>query len=281
MRLEKPAGTLLLFWPCAWALALAAPAGQLPDLGLLALFGGGAVLLRGAGCTVNDLLDRDLDVQVRRTSSRPLAAGEVTPLSATAFLGAQLLAGLGVLLQLNEHTQLLGASSLLLVGTYPLMKRLIDWPQAYLGLTINWGAIMGYTAAAGSADWSVVAPLYFGAALWTLFYDTIYAHQDRRDDEKVGVRSSARALGEAHTKPALAVFGMGATALIGTAGAAAGVATAPYLGAVGAGGALLAAQGAALDIDDRAQCGAFFAQHGYYYGPLVFAGAVAGKLLAG
>ena len=153
-----------------------------------------AVLLRGAGCTVNDLLDRDLDVQVRRTSSRPLAAGEVTPLSATAFLGAQLLAGLGVLLQLNEHTQLLGASSLLLVGTYPLMKRLIDWPQAYLGLTINWGAIMGYTAAAGSADWSVVAPLYFGAALWTLFYDTIYAHQDMRDDVKAGVKSTALAI---------------------------------------------------------------------------------------
>ena len=152
------------------------------------------------GCTVVTW-DRDLDARVERTRTRPLAAGEVTPLAATAFLGAQLLAGLQVLLQLNDFSKLLGASSLLLVGTYPLMKRVIDWPQAFLGLTINWGALLGWAAVHGELDASVVLPLYAGSALWTLYYDTVYAHQDRKDDEVVGVLSSARALGRWGTPP--------------------------------------------------------------------------------
>lgn len=284
MRLEKPAGTLLLFWPCAWSIALAAPSGCAPDATLLALFGAGAVLLRGAGCTVNDLWDRDLDARVERTRTRPLAAGEVTPLAATAFLGAQLLAGLQVLLQLNDFSKLLGASSLLLVGTYPLMKRVIDWPQAFLGLTINWGALLGWAAVHGELDASVVLPLYAGSALWTLYYDTVYAHQDRKDDEVVGVLSSARALGAAGTPPALAAFAAGSGALLAAAGGAAGLdggaAAAAYGGGLAASGALVTTQLARMDVDDRAQCAEFFNQHAYFVGPMVFAGAVAGKLLA-
>ena len=141
-RLDAPAGTLLLLAPCAWSIALAAPAGALPDLQLLALFSLGAVLLRGAGCTVNDLWDRDIDARVARTRHRPLACGAVTPAGALVFLGAQLGVGLGVLLQLNTFAQVLGASSLGLVATYPLMKRITNWPQAFLGLTFNWGALL-------------------------------------------------------------------------------------------------------------------------------------------
>lgn len=141
-RLDAPAGAWLLLWPCTWSLALAAPAGSPPDAALLALFSVGALLLRGAGCTVNDLWDRDIDRLVARTRHRPLASGAVSPAGALVFLGAQLGVGLGVLLQLNTFSQLLGASSLGLVATYPLMKRITNWPQAFLGLTFNWGALL-------------------------------------------------------------------------------------------------------------------------------------------
>jgi len=141
-RLDKPVGTWLLFWPCAWSLALAAPPGALPDPALLALFGAGALLLRGAGCTINDWWDVDLDRRVRRTRRRPIASGEVTPAAALGFLGLQLALGLGVLLQLDPFAQAVGAASLPLVALYPLAKRVTDWPQAVLGLTFNWGALL-------------------------------------------------------------------------------------------------------------------------------------------
>lgn len=128
---------------------------------------------------------------MERTKSRPIASGQITPVQGIAFLGAQLLLGLGILLQLNPAAQMLGASSLLLVGAYPLMKRVTWWPQAFLGLTINWGAVMGWCAVEGEVDWAVAGPLYAGAACWTLVYDTIYAHQDKRDDAAVGIKSTA------------------------------------------------------------------------------------------
>jgi 4-hydroxybenzoate polyprenyltransferase len=141
-RVDAPAGTLLLLWPCAWSLALAAPPGAPPDAALLALFTTGALLLRGAGCTVNDMWDADIDHAVARTRHRPIASGAVSHRAALVFLGAQLTAGLGILLQLNPYSQSVGAASLGLVFTYPLMKRITNWPQAFLGLTFNWGALL-------------------------------------------------------------------------------------------------------------------------------------------
>lgn len=176
-RLDKPIGTWLLAWPCMWSITLAASPGHLPDMKMLTLFGCGAFLLRGAGCTINDLLDRDIDTKVERTKSRPIASGALTPFQGVSFLGLQLLLGLGILLQLNNYSRMLGASSLLLVFSYPLMKRITFWPQAFLGLTFNWGALLGWSAVRGSLDPVVVLPLYVSGVFWTLVYDTIYAHQ--------------------------------------------------------------------------------------------------------
>ena len=250
-RLDAPAGTLLLLAPCAWSIALAAPAGALPDPRLLGLFTLGAVLLRGAGCTVNDLWDRDIDARVARTRHRPLACGAVTPAGALVFLGAQLGVGLGVLLQLNPFAQVLGASSLGLVAAYPLMKRITNWPQAFLGLTFNWGALLvrsehrclalaappgchlrchsrarasarhqGWAAVRGELDLAVVGPLYAAGVCWTLVYDTIYAHQDAADDARVGVRSTALHFG-AQTPRWLSGFGAGMVTCLAASGYAA------------------------------------------------------------
>ena len=159
VRLDRPIGSALLAWPCFWSIALAADPGALPDAKLLALFGLGSFLLRGAGCTVNDLWDQDLDGKVARTRNRPIASGAISVPKAMAFLGAQLLLGLGVLVQLNDYSKILGASSLALVAAYPGMKRITNWPQAFLGLTFNWGALLGWAAVHGSCDWGAVLPL--------------------------------------------------------------------------------------------------------------------------
>ncbi|CAN6542686.1 unnamed protein product [Malus baccata var. baccata] len=206
-RLDRPIGTWLLAWPCMWSITLAASPGHLPDFKMMTLFGCGALLLRGAGCTVNDLLDRDIDTMVARTKLRPVASGVLTPFQGLCFLGFQLLLGLGILLQLNNYSRVLGASSLLLVFSYPLMKRFTFWPQAYLGLTFNWGALLGWAAVKGSIDPAVVLPLYFSGVCWTLVYDTIYAHQDKEDDLKVGVKSTALRFGDS-TKEWITGFGI-------------------------------------------------------------------------
>ena len=182
-RWDRPIGTWLLLWPCWWAVALAP---GWPDLKLLALFAIGAVAMRGAGCVINDLADRDLDARVERTRHRPLASGRLTTGEALAFLALQLLVGLLVLLSFNRFTILLGLASLPLVIVYPLMKRVTWWPQAFLGVTFNWGALVGWSAVTGD----LAAPaltLYVAGFLWTLGYDTIYAHQDKADDAVIGV----------------------------------------------------------------------------------------------
>ncbi|KAI7844803.1 hypothetical protein COHA_001683 [Chlorella ohadii] len=276
MRIEKPIGTWLLAWPCFWSITLAAPAGTLPDLRLMALFGAGAVLLRGAGCTINDLWDRNLDKQVERTRSRPLAAGTVTPAQAVAFLAAQLSAGLAILLQLNPYSQVVGASSLALVAAYPAMKRITGWPQAFLGLTFNWGALFGWAAARGACDWAVVLPLYASGVCWTLVYDTIYAHQDKHDDVKAGIRSTALTFG-ARTKTYCAGFGAASVALLAATGQAAGCGPAYYAG-VAACAAHLAWQIGTVDLDNAADCNAKFVSN-TWYGALLFAGILADRLL--
>lgn len=194
-RLDRPIGTWLLLFPGWWAIALAGPPGGGPDLWLMTLFAVGAVVMRGAGCTINDILDRDLDAQVERTRVRPIPSGQVTTRQALAFLLVQLLLGFLVLIQLNWLSIWLGVASLVLVGSYPLMKRITWWPQAFLGLTFNWGALMGWTAVTGSLGAPALL-LYAGCILWTLGYDTIYAHQDKEDDARVGIRSTALLFGD-------------------------------------------------------------------------------------
>jgi 4-hydroxybenzoate polyprenyltransferase len=207
MRLDRPIGVELLFLPCLFGLALGALVqhrgfGALRDLELVALFLAGAVVMRGAGCTYNDIVDRDIDAQVARTRGRPLPSGAVSLRGAWIFLALQCAAGLGVLLQFNLCSVALGAGSLVLVALYPYMKRITWWPQAWLGLTFNWGALLGFSAITGHLAPPAVL-LYAGCFFWTLGYDTIYAHQDKDDDALIGVKSTARLL-EHKSRPFIA-----------------------------------------------------------------------------
>jgi 4-hydroxybenzoate polyprenyltransferase len=253
MRLDRPIGTWLLLLPGWWSVALAG--GGIPDVRTMALFLAGAVLMRGAGCTYNDIVDRDIDAKVGRTATRPLPAGEVSVRAAWIFLALQIEAALVVLLQFRLFAIAVGAASLTLVAVYPFMKRVTYWPQAWLGLTFNWGALLGWAAVADTISVQAVL-LYAGGFFWTLGYDTIYAHQDREDDALAGVKSSALALG-ARTKPAIAVFYTLAMVLIGTAilwpagNWPAGI-------ALGAAAAHLIWQVATLDIAAPANCLARF-----------------------
>ena len=200
MRLDRPIGTWLLYWPCVFGLALGAAADSRPfggewrDLWLVVLFGAGAIVMRGAGCTFNDIVDRDIDAKVARTRGRPIPSGAVSVKRAWLFAGALCLVGLAILLQLNWYSVALGAASLLLIVGYPFMKRITWWPQAWLGLTFNWGALLGFAAQTGGID-SADAMLYAGLFFWTLGYDTIYALQDKDDDALIGVKSTARLFG--------------------------------------------------------------------------------------
>ncbi len=242
----------LLLFPCWWSLALAAGAtGRLPDPGLAALFAAGALIMRGAGCTINDLADRDFDARVARTAGRPIPSGQISPRQAVVFLGLQLLAGLLVLRQLHPFAVLLGIAALPLVFSYPFMKRFTYWPQAWLGLTFNWGALVGWAAVTGGLGWPPVL-LYAAGLFWTLGYDTIYAHQDKEDDALVGVKSSALKLGQ-RTRPWLVAFYGLAVLLMAAAGLAAGLGW-PTLLAVAAVAAQFAWQIAGLDIDDPDDC---------------------------
>ncbi|KAH8106085.1 UbiA prenyltransferase family-domain-containing protein [Cristinia sonorae] len=198
IRADKPIGSALLFLPCTWSITMASYQLDVPfmtSVKYLGLFGIGAIIMRGAGCIINDMWDRKLDKAVERTKNRPLARGDITPVQAFGFLGIQLSAGLAVLAQLNWYSIYLGASSLSLVTIYPFMKRITYWPQAVLGLAFNWGALLGWSAVAGATDWSICLPLYAGSFCWTLVYDTIYAHQDKLDDVTVGIRSTALLFG--------------------------------------------------------------------------------------
>ncbi|BBN06972.1 4-hydroxybenzoate polyprenyltransferase [Marchantia polymorpha subsp. ruderalis] len=275
-RLDRPIGTWLLAWPCFWSICLAAPAGSFPDLKLMSLFGLGAILLRGAGCTVNDLLDSDIDGKVERTRDRPLASGALTTYQGVGFLGCQLLLGLGVLLQLNDFSRILGASSLLLVGTYPLMKRWTFWPQAFLGLTFNWGALLGWAAVHGGLDPSVILPLYASGISWTLVYDTIYAHQDKEDDLKVGVLSTALRFGDS-TKTWLAGFSAVCVSGLALAGFNADLGWPFYAGVIASAGHL-AWQVSSVDIHSRADCNSKFVSN-KWFGAIVCSAIVAGKLV--
>ncbi|HHK74864.1 MAG TPA: 4-hydroxybenzoate octaprenyltransferase, partial [Rhizobiales bacterium] len=187
-RLDRPIGWWLLMWPCWWSAALAGQKLNIfPPLSVFMLFAMGAIVMRAAGCTFNDIADRDIDGRVERTSNRPLPSGQLSLMQAYGFLGLLCLVGLLVLVQFNAFTIWLGISSLALVVIYPFMKRITYWPQLFLGLAFNWGALVGWSAITGSLHPAAFA-LYVGGIAWTIGYDTIYAHMDKQDDLLAGVK---------------------------------------------------------------------------------------------
>ena len=274
MRLDRPIGTWLLLLPCWWSLALAwkGASEPVPLLWLWVLFSLGAVVMRGAGCTINDLWDRDFDRRVARTADRPIASGLVTVRRALLFLALQLIAGLAILLQLNQTAQLLGVLVLVLVVTYPLAKRVTWWPQFVLGLAFNWGALMGWAAVTG--DLAVVClVLYVAGIAWTLGYDTIYAHQDKQDDALIGLKSSALALGE-RTRPFLWLFYAATIAGLLATGLLAGLSWGYFL-LLAVAAAHLSRQVWRIDLDDPRRCLATFRSN-RDFGLLVTAAIFAG-----
>jgi 4-hydroxybenzoate polyprenyltransferase len=251
-RLDRPIGSWLLLLPCWWSVGLAGMRnGHFPSLWHIILFFIGAFAMRGAGCTWNDLVDRDLDGRVERTRSRPIPSGQVTVAQATAFMIAQALVGFLVLIQFNRFTVFTGIASLLVVVIYPFMKRITYWPQIFLGLAFSWGALMGWPAEFGRLDWPALV-LYAGSILWVIGYDTIYAHQDREDDLLIGVKSTALLFGE-RTSTMLASFYAAATVVIAAAGFTAGGGIIFAIGII-AFAAHLGWQVHRLDIGDPAYC---------------------------
>jgi 4-hydroxybenzoate polyprenyltransferase len=251
-RLDRPIGSWLLLMPCWWSVGLAGMhEGHFPSVWHIVLFFIGAFAMRGAGCTWNDLVDRNLDGLVDRTRSRPIPSKQVTIAQATAFMLVQAFIGLLVLIQFNHFTVATGLASLLVVVVYPFMKRITYWPQIFLGLAFSWGALMGWPAAFGRLDLPAVI-LYAGSICWVIGYDTIYAHQDREDDLLIGIKSTALLFGE-RTAPMVASFYACAVVLIAAAGLMAGGRLIFALGVI-AFAAHLAWQVTRLDIDDPAHC---------------------------
>ena len=252
-RYDRPIGSWLLLMPCWWSAALAAGvARDVSGLPLtVLLFFIGAFVMRGAGCTWNDITDRNLDTKVERTRSRPIPAGQVSVTQALAFLVLQALIGLAVLLQFNRFAIFTGVASLAIVAVYPFMKRITYWPQVTLGLAFSWGALMGFAVILGRLDPAALL-LYAGSICWVIAYDTIYAHQDTEDDVLVGIKSTALLFGD-KTKLALTIFYSAAVVLIGLALWLAGAGWPAALG-LAAFAAHLAWQVRRLEISDSALC---------------------------
>jgi 4-hydroxybenzoate polyprenyltransferase len=276
-RYDRPIGSWLLLMPCWWSAALAA--GQARDVSHLPLaillFFIGAFVMRGAGCAWNDITDRDLDARVERTRSRPLPAGQISVKQALAFLAAQAVIGLVVLLQFNRFAVMTGVASLVIVAIYPFMKRITWWPQVFLGLAFSWGALMGFAVTFARIDLTAVM-LYAGSISWVIGYDTIYAHQDAEDDALIGVKSTARLFG-AHTHQALVMFYGLAVMLIGAALAASEARLPAWLG-LAAFAAHLAWQIARLKISDPLLCKRLFYSN-RDAGLLLFAGLLADAVM--
>jgi 4-hydroxybenzoate polyprenyltransferase len=277
-RVDRPIGFWLLAIPCFWAIALAGRSGgaEFPDLRTLILFALGALVMRGAGCVYNDIVDRDIDKAVARTKARPLASGQIGVAAAIVFMICLCLVGLAVLLSFNALTVGLGVLVLPIVAVYPFVKRVSYWPQLVLGLAFSWGALMGYTAVQGDIQWAPIL-LYVGSVAWAIGYDTIYSHQDREDDALLGVKSTALRFGAA-TRLWVAGFYAFAWVCITLAGLAGRVETLFMLGMVAA-GAHLFWQVATLDIDDPENCLTRFRSN-RDFGAIVFAAIVLDMYLA-
>jgi 4-hydroxybenzoate polyprenyltransferase len=275
-RLDRPIGSWLLLMPCWWSTALAGLAAHasIPNVRYIILFFIGAFAMRGAGCTWNDIVDRDLDGRVERTRSRPIPSGQVSVAQAATFLIAQALIGLVVLVQFNGFAIATGIASLAIIAVYPFMKRITYWPQIVLGLAFSWGALMGWAATFGRLDPPALI-LYAGSIAWVIGYDTIYAHQDREDDALIGIKSTALLFGE-RTKPMLSTFFAAAVLLIGWAVYLIGAAPIFWL-TLAAFAAHLAWQVHRLDIGDPELCLVLFKSN-RDAGLILFAGLLAAQL---
>jgi 4-hydroxybenzoate polyprenyltransferase len=274
-RWDRPIGWQLLMWPCFWSVTLAANAkaasGQWVGAIViyhLVLYFIGSIAMRGAGCTYNDLVDHKIDMEVARTRSRPLPSGRVSRRQTKIFIALQALVGLLVLLQFNLFTAVLGVLSLGIVALYPFAKRFTDWPQFFLGLAFSWGALMGWAGVYGSLSLAAVA-LYIASILWTIGYDTIYAHQDKEDDELIGVRSTARLFGDNTRLWLVGLYGA-ALVLMFIAFALADAGSLSYIGLLVAGG-IFAYQIKKLNINDPEQCLVLFRLNGKV-GAIIFVG---------
>ncbi len=267
MRADRPIGVWLLLWPCWWSVALSSRAmDAFPPLDLLLLFAIGAFAMRSAGCIYNDILDRDIDAKVARTQARPLASGQISVRSAMALILGLCLVGLAVLIQFNLFAICLGFASVGIVLIYPLMKRVTFWPQAFLGLAFSWGALMGWAAIFGFLALAPVI-LYGAAVAWTIGYDTIYAHQDKEDDEVIGLKSTALKFG-GHTTRWLSLFYAITWGGLAFSGWIIGAGLMFFIGMLLA-GAHLIWQIATLDINDSQNClNRFRSNHGF--GAIVF-----------
>ncbi|MEM0906359.1 MAG: 4-hydroxybenzoate octaprenyltransferase [Pseudomonadota bacterium] len=271
-RWDRPIGWWLLMWPCWWSTALAATSlGTPPNPISLALFTLGAILMRGAGCTYNDILDKDFDAAVERTKSRPIPSGQVSTEAALLFMMAQAFLALIVVLQFNTFTVLTAFGSLIIVALYPLAKRVTDWPQVVLGFAFSWGALVGWASVIGSLSLAPIL-LYAAAVAWTVGYDTIYAHQDQRDDAIVGVRSTARLFGRRSKAAISLAYGL-TVVLVAAALAAMGAGVASYLG-LAAFAAHLVFQITRVATEDPASCLNAFRSN-RWAGALLFIGLAA------
>jgi 4-hydroxybenzoate polyprenyltransferase len=283
-RWDRPIGWQLLLWPCWWSAALAASAyarpgdsfGSLvPSLWSLVLFLVGAIAMRGAGCTYNDIVDRDFDAQVARTRSRPIPSGQVSPFAAAVFMVALSFTGLAVLLQFNLFAIGLGICSLAVVAFYPFMRRITYWPQSVLGLAFSWGALMGWAVTFGRLDWPALA-LYAASISWTIGYDTIYAHQDKEDDAIVGLKSTALRFGP-RTKPWLTLFFATALTLLALSGYGAGAGW-PFFAGLALASLHPVWQVVTLDVDDPVNCLVRFRSN-RDFGALVFIALLADMVI--
>ena len=275
MRLDRPVGNWLLLWPCWWSMLLATEVLSFSLLWWGTLFAVGAVVMRGAGCVINDLADQDFDAQVTRTSGRPLPSGQVSRRQAMAFGVLLSLIGLAVLLQFNKIAIMLGLAAIVPVVIYPFMKRVTDWPQIVLGIAFNWGGLLGWVVVRGQLDWPAVA-LYFGGLFWTVGYDTIYAHQDREDDIMVGIKSTALVLGNKTRSWVGGFYGIAAGLWIWAGYGA--EANWPYFVAIVIMSGHFIWQVLALDIDDPVVCLHLFKSN-IWAGSIIFFGCLLNLLI--
>ncbi len=273
-RFDRPIGIWLLLLPGWWAIAMTGT--PWPDWSLVVLFGVGAILMRSAGCVINDLTDREYDAKVARTADRPLPSGEISVRAAFVYLAPLLAISLVILLQFNPFAIAVGAASLILVVAYPWCKRFTYWPQAFLGLTFNWGALLAWAAARGTLEPAAVV-LYAAGFFWTLGYDTIYGHQDQEDDAFVGIKSTSLLLRD-HSRRWIAGFYAVTTVLLAVAGVVNNAGPVFYLG-IALGAAHLAWQATIVDIDDAKDCLAKFKSN-RDFGLLLFAAFALDRVIA-
>ncbi|KAL2214322.1 4-hydroxybenzoate polyprenyl transferase, partial [Sarocladium strictum] len=288
IRIDKPAGTYYLFFPCMFSTLMAAPmampmANPLTVVGTTLLFFSGAIIMRGAGCTINDLWDRNLDPHVARTRLRPIARGAITPFNALVFTGAQLFAGLAVLLQFPLECFFYATPSLLFVASYPLAKRVTYYPQFVLGLTFSWGAFMGFPALgvdllSNTAALTAAACLYTSNIAWTVLYDMIYAHMDIKDDAKAGIKSIALKH-DAETKQVLTGLAVVQLGLLGAAGFASGAGPAFFIGSCGGGLLSLGYMIRKVNLKDVKDCWWWFVNGCWITGGVISFGLVADYLV--